>query len=226
MRAPSVTVLLVAALLPAAAAPGARSSPLDGVRDAALLKGTEIGLGGKPLTPEKRTLGRVLSRLDRPRASLLGDLRAAGRVSRLLDRGFPGDPLLDAALEAALDALRDEILAERAALAAWRGRTGSDRGEGRLDRGILRIEEDIGRAGGTADRASRTRFLFGACRSVERTRAAIRLDAPPIGAPPFEGAAPDFALVDRNIASATFGRPVSPADFRGAVTAVYFLRAT
>lgn len=226
MRAPAPAILLVALLLPGAPATGARSSALDGVRDAALVKGAQIGLGEEPSTRGKRILGRALSRLARPRDSLHEDLRDAGQVFRLLDRGFPGDPLLDPAVEAAMGGFRVAIRAEEASLEVWRGRTGSARGEARLDRGLTRAEGSLARADGAADRATRARLLAGACRTVVRTRSALRFDAPPIGAPPFEGTGPDFALVDQNPASPAFGLSVSPRDFQGGITAFFFLRAT
>lgn len=219
-------ILLSAVLLAAALAPGARSSPLDAVRDAAAAKGEAIGLGTKPATKEKRALGRALAVLDRPRDGLKDDLRASVPVCRVLDGAFPGDPDLGPALGTALDALRVEVLDFRAALLAWTGRLDSDRAEDRLLRGILDSDGQVTRSDGEEVRAARARLLLGACKTLERTRTAAGIRPPTIDGPPFAGLAPDFMLPDVNPNSATSGQGVSPRDYPGQVTAWYFVRTT
>ena len=226
MRHVALPALLLAVLVPCAPAPGARTSPLETVRLAAALKGEEIGLGGKPPTREKRALGKALSRLDRQRTTLLDDLRAAGPVCRLLDGAFPGDVLLDPALEGALDDLDDEALVERAALLAWMGRTGSDRGESRLEHGIQNADGYFVGADGAGTRTERAGLLLRAATTLERTRQALHLDAPKPGPPPFEGVAPDFTLADINPSSATTGLPISPRGYLGKISAWYFIHTT
>ena len=217
---------LLLLLLGAGPAGGAGGSRLDAVQDAVLAKGIEIGLGTKPATPPRRALAAALGRLERPRDGILDDLRAAVPVSRILDRAFPGDPLLDPALAGALAVLREDLHGEQVAMLTWTGRTGSDRGERLLQRGVFRLADRLARADGAASRVERARFLLAACRIVHRTRKGIDLPAPRFDPAPFAGTAPDFSLEDRNPGSATSGLPVSPRDHLGNVTAWYFLRST
>lgn len=199
---------------------------MDDVRAAAAAKGEALGLGTAPPTRETRAVAGLLRRLDRPRDGMEDDLRVAVPVSRILARVFPGDPLLDPALDGALASIREELHGEQVAMANWAGRTGSARGQRILDRGMERVYELVALSDAAADRTERARLLRGSCRAFHRTRERIDLPPPRIDPPPFEGIAPEFALPDVNPASATFGRDVTPSSLRGRVTAWYFLRAT
>lgn len=224
MRPPAGPVAAVALLLAASAGGASYASLLDPLRDVVEERyaGLDPWAGRAPA--DVRALARTLHVLERPRDSLLDDLRYAAPSARWLDRYWPQDAGLQAALAGAFTAVRDAALVERAALLAWMGRTGSDRGEARLGRGILLVDRWMQRGDAAEARADRARCWRKACAEVERTRRALRLDAPRAGPPPFEGVAPDFSLADANPNSATFEAAVSPRDHLGEITAWYFTR--
>ena len=204
---------LLLALLP--------GSPLDPVEDAVRARWEELDPGAGRLPPDLRALRGALEDLGAPRDSLLDDLGAAGPAARCLDRFWPE---FDADLAAAFDGLGAAVTAERDALAAWEGRTGSARGEVLLARGIALADRRLSRADGARDRAGLARRWRRACAGLERTRRSLFLAAPAVGPAPFAGIAPDFTLLDANPISPGTGLPVSPADHRGRVTAWYFTR--
>lgn len=226
MKSALPALALLAALLAPSPAPAAFESRLEGVRDAVEEKAGEIGAGTKPMTKQKRAILSALGVLDRARDALLDDLRDAAPLCRTLDRAFPGDPLLDPALGEAVEALRDDALDERAALLAWMGRTGSDRGEEILAKGIGKVDGFLGRADEAAARSKRVGLVRKAVAAVETVRRRLDLDLPSVDDPPFEGVAPDFSLVDVNPYSATSGLGVSPRQHLGEITAWYFVRTT
>ncbi len=213
-------------LLLAVPAAGLRTSAMDPVRAAVAARGEAVGLWSPPATREKRVLAGLLRRLDRPREDALADLRAAAPVAARLLRIFPGDAGLLQPLEEALADLREHLHGEQVAMAHWAGRTGSDRGQRRLERGIRRVNECVAWSDAAPDLAERARHLLRACVAVHRTREAIELPAPRFDPPPFEGVAPEFSLPDVNTSSATFGEIVTPGVYAGKVSAWYFLRTT
>jgi hypothetical protein len=226
MRFLVLPALLLAVLLPATSVPAARTSPLEPVRLAAALKGQEIGLGEKPATKEKRSLGKAIARLDRPRFDFLDDLRAAGPVCRWLEGAFPEDDQIGPALGDALDGLREEALADRAALLAWLGRMGSDKKDLQLGGGIQRMDGIVLESDGAESRAERAVLLLKAARVLAHTRKILDIEPPRIAPPPFEGLAPDFTLTDLNPDSATTGSPISPRDYVDKISAWYFTHTT
>jgi hypothetical protein len=175
---------------------------------------------------EVRDLGRALRILGFPRAGLPGDLRQGRRLSRALDRRFAEDWILDPALDSCWADLRQGALDERARLAAWLGRSGSDRGEAAIARGLARFDLLLAVGDAATTRAAAAASWLRSVRALRRARLAAALRAPPLAPPPFEGLAPDFALDDANPNSPGFGEPVSPRDAPGFLTAWYFTRLT
>ena len=138
----------------------------------------------------------------------------------------PGYECLYAAVGTSLVCMRTDLNELRAALLAWMGRTGSDRDEERLLRGIGKADARLQAADAEPVRAKRASKLRSAVKALRATRTSLGLDLPRVDDPPFEGVAPDFSLVDVNPASATAEEAVSPRDYLGSVTAVYFVRTT
>ena len=226
MRSRPLLPLLLPLLLLSLPADAAWTSRLAPVKVAAVAKAEAIDADMKPMTREKRAILSALVRLDRARDGLLDDLRDAGPLCRVLDRVFPGDEGLDPALGTAMDGMRTDALDERAALLAWMGRTGSDRDEERLLRGIGKADARLQAADAEPVRAKRASKLRSAVKALRATRTSLGLHRPRVDDPPSEGVAPDFSLVDVNPASATAEEAVSPRDYLGSVTAVYFVRTT
>ncbi len=223
---PLPAALLAAVLLSAPSAAAARSARLDGLEAAVAQKRLDLGLAEGRGTRAQRAADRALRILDRTRESLLDDLRLGRAVARALDPAFRGDPDLDPALSAAFTTLRDGTLSEKAALAAWTGRTGSARDEARLARGVAVVQRLVDRGDAAPARAAKAGWWRRACLAAGRTRGGLHLTAPPVGTPPFQGLAPDFSLFDANPNSVTSSAAVSPRDHAGQVTAWYFTRLT
>jgi hypothetical protein len=225
-----VRALLAAAVLAAAPAPSAGegyASLLDPLLPAVIQKEAELGVAiGRPTAAHRavRRARRILE--ERPRLSLADDLRRGSEVAGVLDRRFPADPLLDPVLADCFGDLRYDAVAERAALVAWMGLTGSDRGERILDRGIYAATLRMQRGDGAATREAAARHWGRAVAGIRRTRERLGLATPEAAPPPFQGLAPDFLLADANPGSATSGQDVSPRDHLGKVTAWYFVAAT
>lgn len=205
---------------------GTRESPLGRLEEALVLKGEEIGPGGRPRTKPERLLRRAMARLERSRGTLYQDLRASARAFPWIERAFPGDPSLLAAGEEALEALRQEVHGEQQWLLGRTQRVTSYGERVQLEWGAARISELIVRSEAAEGMAESARLLEEACRVVERSRRGITLLPPRIDPPPFRGTAPDFLLVDKNPSSATRGAAVSPRKNAGAIVAVFFMAST
>jgi len=191
-------------------------SPLDPLEDAVRARLEEVGAGSG-----HRALEGALRDLEAPRDSLLDDLRAARPAARRLDRAWPE---FDANLDAAFAGLGAQVTAERDALAAWTGRTGSFRGQARLERGLALADRRLLLADRAGRRCVVARRWRRACVEIARTRRDLALPVPVIGPAPFAGLAPDFSLLDANPLSPGSGLPVSPRDHAGRITAWYFTR--
>jgi hypothetical protein len=221
-----VTALRPAALALAllAAAPSPAAGGRLGLLEAPVAE-RRASLGGEG-GADARTLDRALAILGSPGDDLLDDLRDGSRVAGPLDRRFPADPLLEPALEDCWTVLRDDALAERAALVAWMGRTGSDRGERVLLKGIRKATLRMEAGDAAATRAAAAAAWRRGVKAVRKARRVLDLDGGRLDPPPFAGLAPDFSLPDANPNSPGSGAAVSPRDGLGLVTAWYFTRVT
>ena len=215
-------IALAAALLAAAPAPGAGYASL--LQPLVTPVTDRLATASDPR--EARDLGRALTILAQLRDDLPSDLRHGRRLARVLDRRFAQDAMIDPALEACWTDLRQGPIDERAELAAWAGRSGSDRGELAIARGLARFDLLFPMGDAMPTRARAAGAWLRALRAVERARRIADLDAPPLAPPPFAGLAPDFSLDDVNPNSPGLGEPVSPRDLPGTVTAWYFTRLT
>jgi len=215
-------IALAAALLAAAPAPGAGYASL--LQPLVTPVTDRLATASDPR--EARDLGRALTILAQLRDGLPSDLRHGRRLARVLDRRFAQDAMIDPALEACWTDLRQGPLDERAELAAWAGRSGSDRGELAIARGLARFDLLFPMGDTMPTRARAAGAWLRALRAVERARRIADLGAPPLAPPPFAGLAPDFSLDDVNPNSPGLGEPVSPRDLPGTVTAWYFTRLT
>ncbi len=198
---------LVAFPRPAAAAADA----LDEL--AATLHAREATVDGSTARGRRQVqaLRRAARRAEKPSPVLLDDLAALKACARKLARPFRGDAELGAALASCRDALAAAARAERDELAA-RGPEIDDAGDSALLADAL-LGFDIAHDDAVAE-PSPAASAAALRRAVQRLeRAEARLGFGPL---------PDFRLVDTNEASPTYGRRISPRDFRGLISAWYF----
>jgi hypothetical protein len=217
MRIPLAAAALAALLGIGGPSAAAGTRALDLLREAVAARGATV---------DSRALDRALLFLDAPRVTVLEELETGERVLGILERAFPRDPDLGPALEAAVAGLREEMHAVQISLAGWAGRTGSERGQRIVERGLERFNACVARSTEEGRTARRVRHLVHAVLAVHRALEALDLPPPSLEPPPFVGLAPEFSLLDENPNSASAGRPVAPGDHRPHVTAWYFVRST